>query len=212
MADHERSNIHGKDSVSAVTNSDPGPKDGGSTTTRWPLLNPDVAAALRKLVVVGLLLAIFRILIDPKQPTSPLPLKHQTSHASWSHYPQLQAGARAAKPWLQLTRRQAPSAGGNASTPPLQTFSVDVPLLGLDGTVVGAGTPAGFAGIETSLGGVAAVAGCQITLGVNVFVNSFGAPFVGNYTPPACIGDSNSVVMNLTVQSQGRQFDRLAIV
>lgn len=129
-------------------------------------------------------------------------------------YPRWEAGGpRTARPWVQMTRRQAaPGGDANASIPVLQTFSVDVPLLGLNGTVVGGGTPAGFEGIETDLDGAAAAAGCQVTLGVNVFANSFGAPFVGSYTPPTCLGDSNTVVMNLTVQSKGRQFDRLAIV
>lgn len=141
--------------------------------------------------------------------TSKVPgLQHHVRDLSPS-YPRLQAGAHKAQHWIQVTRRQAPPAG-NATSLPLQTFSVDVPLLGLGGKVVGAGTPDGFEGIETSVD--SAAAGCEVTLGVNVFGNSFGAPFVGNYTPPACLGDSNTVVMNLTVQSKGRQFDRLAIV
>jgi hypothetical protein len=34
----------------------------------------------------------------------------------------------------------------------------------------------------------------------------------GDYTPPACLETSNSVMMNLTVLSKGVQFDRLAIM
>jgi len=33
---------------------------------------------------------------------------------------------------------------------------------------------------------------------------------LGNYTPPSC--DFNRVVLNFSVVSQGRQFDRLAIM
>jgi hypothetical protein len=47
---------------------------------------------------------------------------------------------------------------------------------------------------------------------VHVFKDSFGAPFVGNYTPPSCMGSANAVVMNFEVQSQGTQFDRLGIM
>lgn len=124
-------------------------------------------------------------------------------------FPLLRGGPHRVKHWVKMTKRQTPPAG-NASTLPVQTFSVDVPLLGPGGKVVGAGTPDGFQDIETSVG--SAAAGCQVTLAVTVFANSFGQPFVGNYTPPDCIGDSNTVVMNLTVQSKGRQFDRLGIM
>lgn len=218
MADHEPLVPDEKVSSSAnlvtgpaTRSNDHGPSENNLAVDKWLFIPSEVIVALRKIAAVSLLLAVFFVLIDPDDSTTPQPFKQQTPHISWN-YPRLESGARTARPWVQLTSRQAPPAGGNATTPPLQTFSVDVPLLGLDGTVVGAGTPAGFEGIETSLGDVGAVAGCQVTLGVNVFANSFGAPFVGNYTPPACIGDSNTVVMNLTVKSQGRQFDRLAIM
>lgn len=125
----------------------------------------------------------------------------------------------ARRQWPAVARRQEPAApsAGNGSAPllPLQTFEVDVPLLGPNGSVVGAGTPAGFQGIETTGTATAnngTTAGCQVTLAVNTFASSFGSPFVGNYTPPSCVGDSNTVVMNLTVTSQGRQFDRLSIM
>ncbi len=35
---------------------------------------------------------------------------------------------------------------------------------------------------------------------------------VGNYTPPACMGNSNTVMMNFSVTSKGTQYDRLAIM
>ncbi|PGH14859.1 hypothetical protein AJ80_05785 [Polytolypa hystricis UAMH7299] len=39
---------------------------------------------------------------------------------------------------------------------------------------------------------------------------SYGHPFVGRFEPPDC--DFNTVTMNLTVTSKGRQFDRLALM
>lgn len=108
---------------------------------------------------------------------------------------------------LRRVRRDVP--GGNNSA--MQTFSVDVPLLGMNGKVIGGGTANGFNDIPTILPGLGEE-DCQVTIAVNTFSNSFGSPFVGNYTPPACLADSNTAIMNLTVQSQGRQFDRLAIV
>ncbi|KAL1965615.1 hypothetical protein VTN77DRAFT_5292 [Rasamsonia byssochlamydoides] len=42
------------------------------------------------------------------------------------------------------------------------------------------------------------------------FAFSYGQPFVGNYEPPAC--DFDTVRINLTVTSQGRQYDRLALM
>ena len=42
----------------------------------------------------------------------------------------------------------------------------------------------------------------------HTFASSYGVPFVGKYTPPAC--DFNSVIIEWTVTVAGRQFDRLA--
>ncbi len=53
--------------------------------------------------------------------------------------------------------------------------------------------------------------GCTVTLMDHVFGNSYGAPYVGDYAPPAGC-PFNRVVMNFTVVSQGRQFDRLALM
>lgn len=120
---------------------------------------------------------------------------------------------RGAPHWRELTKRQTnqpPPPPANASANPLQTFQVDVPLLGPGGTVVGAGTPGAFREIETTVPGD--IAGCEVVLAVNVFNNSFETPFVGQYEPPACLADTNTVVMNLTVTSRGRQFDRLSIM
>ncbi|THX86320.1 peptide-N4-(N-acetyl-beta-D-glucosaminyl) asparaginase amidase N [Aureobasidium pullulans] len=48
----------------------------------------------------------------------------------------------------------------------------------------------------------------QQTLMVHTFASSYGVPYVGQYTPPDC--DFNNVVIEWTVTSAGRQFDRLA--
>jgi hypothetical protein len=52
--------------------------------------------------------------------------------------------------------------------------------------------------------------GCNVqqTLMVHTFASSYGVPYVGQYTPPAC--NFNNVVIEWTVTSAGRQFDRLA--
>lgn len=49
-----------------------------------------------------------------------------------------------------------------------------------------------------------------ITLVDYVFANSYGQPYVGSFTPPAC--DFNRVTLNLTVTSAGVQFDRLGLL
>ncbi|KAG5934799.1 hypothetical protein E4U60_003536 [Claviceps pazoutovae] len=56
---------------------------------------------------------------------------------------------------------------------------------------------------------------CVVRLMEHVFANSYGRPFVANYVPPSpssCLLAStfNRVVVNFTVVSEGRQFDRLA--
>ncbi|EMC97115.1 hypothetical protein BAUCODRAFT_68515 [Baudoinia panamericana UAMH 10762] len=51
---------------------------------------------------------------------------------------------------------------------------------------------------------------CQQVLVVHSFANSYGQPFVGDYTPPACA--FNRITWNLTVTAAGRQYDRLGIV
>ncbi|KFY48501.1 hypothetical protein V495_01315 [Pseudogymnoascus sp. VKM F-4514 (FW-929)] len=51
---------------------------------------------------------------------------------------------------------------------------------------------------------------CTLLLMEHSFGLSYGKPFVGNYIPPSC--KFNRVVMNFTVTSRGRQFDRLALM
>ncbi|KAH6844990.1 peptide N-acetyl-beta-D-glucosaminyl asparaginase amidase A-domain-containing protein [Chaetomium sp. MPI-CAGE-AT-0009] len=51
---------------------------------------------------------------------------------------------------------------------------------------------------------------CTVLLMRHDFAWSYNAPFVGDYAPPSC--EFNRVVLNFSVVSQGRQFDRLAIM
>jgi hypothetical protein len=53
---------------------------------------------------------------------------------------------------------------------------------------------------------------CRQTIVEHVFGNSYGTPFVGTYNPPAADCAFTTVVFNLTVASEGRQFDRLALL
>jgi hypothetical protein len=129
---------------------------------------------------------------------------------------ELHSSSHAGHSWKELRRRQSASspARGN-STPPVRTLQIDVPLLGQGGKVIGAGTRDGFTGISTTTAGndnSADSKPCEATLGVNVFNNSFGSPLVMDYIPLPCVAGSNTVVMNLTVASQGTQFDRLAFL
>ncbi|KAJ5625994.1 hypothetical protein N7510_002303 [Penicillium lagena] len=54
--------------------------------------------------------------------------------------------------------------------------------------------------------------GCdvEVVLMDHVFGASYGKPFVGNYNPPKCNFDT--VRINFTVESRGRQYDRLALM
>ncbi|KAM7217778.1 putative peptide-n4-asparagine amidase [Rhypophila decipiens] len=51
---------------------------------------------------------------------------------------------------------------------------------------------------------------CKVLLMRRDFAWSYGDPFVAKFTPPDC--DFNRVVINFTVVSHGRQYDRLAIM
>ncbi|KAI0437050.1 peptide N-acetyl-beta-D-glucosaminyl asparaginase amidase A-domain-containing protein [Xylaria telfairii] len=50
---------------------------------------------------------------------------------------------------------------------------------------------------------------CAVVLMKHTFANSYGAPFVGNYTPPKC--DFDHVVINFTTLVKGRQYDRTGV-
>jgi hypothetical protein len=91
-------------------------------------------------------------------------------------------------------------------TGPLRVFQVAPPVQGPGGSIIQSD------GSDNSTALSPSGNTCQVTLMVHVFKDSFGAPFVGNYTPPSCMGSANAVVMNFEVQSQGTQFDRLGIM
>ncbi|KAE8376834.1 peptide N-acetyl-beta-D-glucosaminyl asparaginase amidase A-domain-containing protein [Aspergillus bertholletiae] len=50
----------------------------------------------------------------------------------------------------------------------------------------------------------------NVLLMEHVFASSYGLPYIGYYSPPKC--EFDTVKINLTVTSQGRQFDRLALL
>lgn len=51
---------------------------------------------------------------------------------------------------------------------------------------------------------------CKQTLMVHDFANSYGAPYVGLYTPPTAACSFKTTIFNLSVSSKGQQYDRLA--
>ncbi|EGO61434.1 hypothetical protein NEUTE1DRAFT_128035 [Neurospora tetrasperma FGSC 2508] len=51
---------------------------------------------------------------------------------------------------------------------------------------------------------------CTVLLMRHDFAFSYGVPYIGDYTPPSC--KFNRIVMNFTVVSEGRQYDRLALM
>ncbi|KAI0134473.1 peptide N-acetyl-beta-D-glucosaminyl asparaginase amidase A-domain-containing protein [Xylariales sp. AK1849] len=91
----------------------------------------------------------------------------------------------------------------------LECFQVALPVLTQNGSsyesTSGAGSFAGSEIISSS-----SQKSCSVLLMDRVFASSYGVPFIGNYTPPSC--EFNRVVMNFTVVSEGRQFDRLALM
>ncbi|KAI0386790.1 hypothetical protein F5Y04DRAFT_242355 [Hypomontagnella monticulosa] len=83
----------------------------------------------------------------------------------------------------------------------LECFQVAQPIL----------TPSGpSSNVSNIADGSASKGACSVLLMEHVFAFSYGLPFVGNYSPPSC--QFNRVIMNFTVVSQGRQFDRLALM
>ncbi|KAI1813554.1 peptide N-acetyl-beta-D-glucosaminyl asparaginase amidase A-domain-containing protein [Poronia punctata] len=51
---------------------------------------------------------------------------------------------------------------------------------------------------------------CAVILMEHTFANSYGAPFVGKYTPPDC--EFDRVVINFTTLVRGRQYDRTGVM
>ncbi|KAJ5032819.1 uncharacterized protein L3040_009411 [Drepanopeziza brunnea f. sp. 'multigermtubi'] len=111
------------------------------------------------------------------------------------------------KPLHSLTRT-----AGTLPTPvpKQQVFQLDPPILGNGRVFLDDGVGNATAGEQTAAGRNQTT--CQVTLMQYEFKDSFGKPFVGDYTPPACMEGSNTVMMNMTVHSFGTQFDRLAVM
>ncbi|KAI5862428.1 peptide N-acetyl-beta-D-glucosaminyl asparaginase amidase A-domain-containing protein [Durotheca rogersii] len=101
------------------------------------------------------------------------------------------------------------SAAPAATTAPLECFQVAEPVLTHEGLKfrdaalqqIAAPTPAG-----SSTGADAST----VLLFEHSFTNSYGYPFVGNYTPPD--HDFDRVVLNFTVLVRGRQYDRTGVL
>ncbi|KAI1121693.1 peptide N-acetyl-beta-D-glucosaminyl asparaginase amidase A-domain-containing protein [Nemania abortiva] len=107
------------------------------------------------------------------------------------------------------------TAAPTPTRPALECFQVAEPVL----------TPSGVTRRDTSqlpalaaadqipieaAGASGSVSSCSVVLMVHTFANSYGFPYVGNYTPPKC--DFDHVVINFTTVVQGRQFDRTGVM
>ncbi|KAI1339411.1 peptide N-acetyl-beta-D-glucosaminyl asparaginase amidase A-domain-containing protein [Xylariaceae sp. FL0016] len=107
----------------------------------------------------------------------------------------------------------APNATTTSAAPsqtpvPLECFQVAEPVLTPSGITPRDASPppnADQVPLQTGNDGTAEDS-CSVTLMVHTFANSYGAPFVGNYTPPDC--DFDRVVINFTTLVKGRQYDR----
>ncbi|TAQ91493.1 hypothetical protein B7494_g260 [Chlorociboria aeruginascens] len=101
------------------------------------------------------------------------------------------------------------SSAAPSTTAVLEVFQVYQPVLTppgvVDETVSGDGSEN-----TATISPTADLGGCQLLLMNHSFAYSYGEPFVGNYTPPNC--KFNRVTMNFTVTSEGRQYDRLALM
>ncbi|KAI1850642.1 hypothetical protein JX266_003924 [Neoarthrinium moseri] len=123
----------------------------------------------------------------------------------------VQGRPRRLSPWLSvvlvLLGLQVISA--SASRDVLQCLQVAQPVLSPTGVTLGSTASDGATTADTASGS-GRRAPCDVLIMDHVFAFSYGRPFIGNYTPPSC--EFNRVIMNLTVVSQGRQFDRLAVM
>ncbi|TVY45016.1 Peptide-N4-(N-acetyl-beta-glucosaminyl)asparagine amidase A [Lachnellula occidentalis] len=110
---------------------------------------------------------------------------------------------------LDLARNAARTPAATPSSAVLECFQVYQPVLfpsgAVDETVMSDGSEN-----TTAIAPTTTASSCEVLLMEHSFGLSYGKPFVGNYTPPDC--KFNRVVMNFTVTSQGRQFDRLALM
>ncbi|KAI0397069.1 peptide N-acetyl-beta-D-glucosaminyl asparaginase amidase A-domain-containing protein [Xylariaceae sp. FL0594] len=67
-------------------------------------------------------------------------------------------------------------------------------------------------GVDAAVNGFGGKASsCSVVIMEHTFANSYGAPFVGQYTPPQNC-DFDHVVINFTTLVRGRQFDRTGVM
>lgn len=112
----------------------------------------------------------------------------------------LQAAAADEVAVTEFSRRDDTAASASAEV--LECFQVAQPVLLPEGATTSDGlTVSSSQGTGSS---------CTVTLMDHVFAYSYGVPFVGEFVPPDCA--FNRVVMNFTVVSEGRQYDRLAVM
>ncbi|OAA68173.1 asparagine amidase a [Niveomyces insectorum RCEF 264] len=115
----------------------------------------------------------------------------------------------AVPPRVSPSKRDDAPAAVNTSKPAptvLECFQVAQPVLTPQGPTTTTNNSHG----RTAEASTPDTAPCTVILMDHIFANSYGAPFVGEYAPPSC--SFNRVVMNFTVVSEGRQFDRLALM
>lgn len=131
--------------------------------------------------------------------------------------------------WNRITSRQDGNSLLPSSSTLLNVFQVSIPVLGPYGIITSRKSNQSLSH-PTQIEPTAYFPVCQVILMEFSFANSFGKPFIGkditvrvieqseltsllgNYTPPSCMRNANTVVMNLTVASKGLQFDRLGLM
>ncbi|KAK3327294.1 peptide N-acetyl-beta-D-glucosaminyl asparaginase amidase A-domain-containing protein [Cercophora scortea] len=111
-------------------------------------------------------------------------------------------GIQSRSPTDTPSEAATPTAAAAATGTVLKNFEVAQPVLMPYGPADSDGSPYPDGGAPPGL--------CTVLLMRHDFAWSYGSPFVGNYTPPSC--KFNRVVLNFTVVSYGRQFDRLALM
>ena len=82
---------------------------------------------------------------------------------------------------------------------PIQCYEISPPVRGPSGP------------LSSTIGSIPLDA-CSLQLMSHDFGWSYGKPFVSHYVPPTHCGEFDRVVVNLTVSSIGRQYDRLALM
>ncbi|KAI1171914.1 peptide N-acetyl-beta-D-glucosaminyl asparaginase amidase A-domain-containing protein [Nemania sp. FL0916] len=105
-----------------------------------------------------------------------------------------------------------PAPTSTPTRPLLECFQVAEPVLTPSGL-----QPASASGPQVPIGGSigrppphGGASPCAVVLMEHTFANSYGSPFVGNYTPPKC--DFDHVVINFTTLVKGRQYDRTGVM